>query len=72
MIQRVSGRIAAIGVSAAALLSFAATAPAVAAESMERADDITIEEVIVTARKREERAIDTPVAVAVIDRKSVV
>ena len=66
MIQRIRGRIAAIGASAAALASFAAAAPAIAQDSMAQADDITIEEVIVTARKREERAIDTPVAVAVM------
>ena len=34
---------------------------------MEQAGDVTIEEVLVTARKREERAIDTPVAVSVMD-----
>ena len=34
-------------------------APAMAADSMEQADNITVEEIIVTARKREERAIDT-------------
>ena len=71
MIQRISGRIAAIGLAAAALASFAVTAPAMAADSMEQADDITIEEVIVTARKREERAIDTPVAVAVMTEEDI-
>ena len=67
MVQRIISRMAAIWVTAAALASFAATAPAVAADSVEQADDITIEEVLVTARKREERAIDTPVAVSVMD-----
>ena len=67
MNRRIMGRMAAIGACAAALASLAATAPAVAADSMAQADDITIEEVLVTARKREERAIDTPVAVSVMD-----
>ena len=71
MIQRIVGRVAAIGTVAAALASFAAAPPAVAQDSMARADDITIEEVIVTARKREERAIDTPVAVAVMTEEDI-
>ena len=71
MIQRISGRIAAIGVAAAALASFVAMAPAMAADSMEQADNITVEEIIVTARKREERAIDTPVAVSVMTEEDI-
>ena len=42
-----------------------ASAPVVAAETT-RASNQVIEEVTVTARKREERLIDTPVAVAVM------
>ena len=71
MIQRILGRIAAIGASAGALASFVAAVPAIAADSMERADNLTVEEVIVTARKREERAIDTPVAVAVMTEEDI-
>ena len=44
---------------------------AIAAESGARADDITVEEVIVSARKREERAIDTPVAVSVMTEEDI-
>ena len=66
MTQRIMGRIAAIGACAAALASFAVAVPAIAQDSVEQADNITIEEVLVTARTREERAIDTPVAVSVM------
>ncbi len=55
---------------ATALLAAAGTVGtvSVAAEEGERASDqAVVEEVIVTARKREERAIDTPVAVSVMD-----
>ena len=39
----------------------------VAAEGASESDQAVVEEVIVTARKREERAIDTPVAVSVMN-----
>ncbi len=66
MVQRVMGRQAAIGACAAAWGCFTAATPAIAADSMAQAQGVTIEEVIVTARKREERAIDAPVGVAVM------
>ena len=71
MIQHMQGRIAAIGVAVTALATSAAGGPAIAADRMERADNITVEEIIVTARKREERAIDTPVAVAVMTEEDI-
>ena len=70
MIQRIVGRVAAIGTVAAALASLATAVPAIASDSGEQADNI-IEEVIVTARKREERAIDTPVAVSVMTAEDI-
>ena len=65
MIQLKMSGIAAAG-ALVALIGLAGSSAVAAAEDMERADNLTIEEVIVTARKREERAIDAPVAVAVM------
>ncbi len=60
---------AAFSALAAALLSVASM-PALA-EEMEQARNQIIEEVTVTARKREERVIDTPVSVAVMSQEEI-
>ena len=56
------------GVAAALAVGVLAPAAALAAE---RASNAVIEEVTVTARKREERVIDTPVAVAVLTQEEI-
>ena len=54
----------------AAALAVGALTP-VAALAAERATNAVIEEVTVTARKREERVIDTPVAVSVLTQEEI-
>ncbi len=59
--------IAVCGLISTGLAAVLGVAAADAAAQQERADQSTVEEILVTARKREERAIDTPVAVSVMD-----
>ena len=59
----------AIAISATAATYLLLTATPALAEEMQRATNQIIEEVTVTARKREERVVDTPVAVAVMSRE---
>ena len=60
----------AIAISATAATYLLLTATPALAEEMQRATNQIIEEVTVTARKREERVVDTPVAVAVMSRET--
>ena len=58
-------------VVALAALGLVATGTAIAEESERASASTAIEEVVVTARKREERAIDTPVAVSVMTAEDI-
>lgn len=64
-------RIPLFGLSAAALLCLSGTAaPAAADEAQVKADETEIRDVVVTARRREEKAQDVPVPMAVISGES--
>ncbi len=57
-------------VSAAAFL-LASGAPALAAESDAAADSLQVEEIVVTARKRDESILDTPIAITAVSGEEI-
>lgn len=70
MIQILSGRSGRRGrrvlLSGAALIAFGGGAPALAQQSPQTESAHTVQEVVVTARKRDERALDVPMAISAI------
>lgn len=62
--SRAQGRAASSIAAIAAFLSFTATAPALAQDAAEEAAPAASDEIVVTARRREESLQDTPVAIS--------
>lgn len=66
------GRSALLNVASMALIATSLTSqPVYAADEKPEASDTTLEEILVTARKREERLIDTPISITAITEATI-